>query len=328
MRRRDFIQVVVGSAAAWPFTALAQQPERTRRIGVLIGVEDDVEGRDRLAAFQQGMHELGWSEERDIHLDVRFTGGTADRAEIYVAELVKSAPDVILANSAYVLAALKKRTTTIPIVFVQVVDPVSSGFVDSLAHPGGNLTGFVSLGFEMGAKWLETLKQIAPGVTRIGVLRDPGVPGGMGPLGAIQGATPSFGVESKALNARDAATIERELSAFAREPNGGLIVLPNPAPSANHELITTLAARLRLPAVYPYPFYVKGGGLISYGIDNHDLWRRSADYVDRVLKGANPAELPVQEPTKFELAINLKAAKNLGLTVPPSLLARADEVIE
>ena len=328
MRRRDFIKLMGSSATAWPLVARAQQPVRMRRIGVLVGVKNDTEGQARLAAFRTGMGDLGWSEGRDIQLDVRFTGGRADRAQSYAAELVKSSPDVILANTAYVLAALKKQTATIPIVFAQVVDPVGSGFVDSLAHPGGNITGFVSLDFGMGAKWLETLKQIAPHVTRVGVLRDLGVPGGVGQLGAIQAATSSFGVDLKALDARDAATIERELSAFARGPNGGLIVLSSPATSVNRELITDLAARLRLPAVYPYPFYVKDGGLVSYGIDNHDLWRRAADYVDRILKGANPAELPVQEPTKFELAINLKTAKALGLNVPATLLAQADEVIE
>ena len=264
----------------------------------------------------------------ELQLDVRFTGGIADRARTYAAELIKSAPDVILANTSIVVAALRDQTTTIPIVFAQVVDPVNSGFVDSLAHPGGNITGFVSLDFGIGAKWLEILKQIAPRVTRVGVLRDATIPGGTGMMGAIQAATSSFRVELKALDVRDAATIERGLSTFAREPHGGLIVPASPASSVHHELIVRLAARFRLPAIYPYPFFVKSGGLLSYGIDNHDLWQRAADYVDRILKGANPAELPVQEPTKFELMINLKTAKTLGLTVPPSLLARADEVIE
>jgi ABC-type uncharacterized transport system substrate-binding protein len=226
-----------------------------------------------------------------------------------------------------VVAALKQQTKTIPIVFAQVVDPVNSGFVDSLAHPGGNITGFVSLSFGMGAKWLEILKQIAPRVVRVGVLRDPQTPGGSGQLGAIQAATSSFGVELKALDVRDTATIERGLSPFAREPNGGLIVLNSVSASNHHKLITDLAARLGLPAI-PYRFFVADGGLVSYGVDNHDLWQKAAGYVDRILKGAKPAELPVQEPTKFELAINLKTAKALGLTVAPSLLARADEVIE
>jgi putative ABC transport system substrate-binding protein len=328
MRRREFIKGIAGSAAVWPFLAHAQQPEHVQRVGVLIGVGDDAEGQARLAAFRRGMQDLGWNEGRNVQLDVRFTGGIADRARVYAAELIKSAPDVILANTSTVVAALKERTTTIPIVFAQVVDPVNSGFVDSLSHPGGNITGFVSLDFGFGAKWLETLKLIAPRVTRVGVLRDASTPGGTGQMGAIQAATSSFGVELKALDVRDAATIERGLSAFAREPNGGLIVQSSPAASVHHQLIVGLAARFRIPAIYPYPFFVRSGGLLSYGIDNHDLWQKAAGYVDRILKGANPAELPVQEPTKFELVINLKTAKALGLTVPPSLLARADEVIE
>ena len=327
MRRRDFI-TLLGSVAAWSLAAHAQQPERIRRVGVLIGVEDDAEGKARLAAFRKGMQDLGWNEGQNVQVDVRFTGGIADRARVYAAELIRSAPDVILANTSTVVAALKERTTTIPIVFAQVVDPVNSGFVDSLSHPGGNITGFVSLDFGIGAKWLEILKQVAPQITRVGVLRDASIPGGTGTMGAIQAATSSFGVELKALDVRDAATIERGLSAFARGPNGGLIVPSSPAASVHHELIVGLAARFRMPAIYPYPFFVRSGGLLSYGIDNHDLWQKAAGYVDRILKGANPAELPVQEPTKFVLAINLKTAKALGLTVPPSLLARADEVIE
>jgi putative ABC transport system substrate-binding protein len=314
--------------AAYPLNVGAQQSERARRIAVLIGVEDDAEGQARLAAFRNGMHDLGWNEGRDMQMDVRFTSGDADQARAYVAELIRWAPDVILANSSPVVAALKRQTKTIPIVFAQVVDPVNSGFVDSLARPGGNITGFVSLDFGMGAKWLEILKQIAPGVVRVGVLRDPETPAGSGQLGAIQAATSSFKVELKALDVRDTATIERGLSGFAREPNGGLIVLNSVAASIHHKLITDLAARLRLPAIYPYRFFVADGGLVSYGIDNHALWQKAAGYVDRILKGAKPAELPVQEPTKFELVINLKAANELGFTVPPALVARADEVIE
>jgi putative ABC transport system substrate-binding protein len=274
------------------------------------------------------MHDLGWSEGRDMQMEVRFASGDADRVRAYGAELIQWAPDVILANGSVVVAALKQQTKTIPIVFAQVVDPVNSGFVDSLAHPGGNITGFVSLNFGMGAKWLEILKQIAPRVVRVGVLRDPQTPGGSGQLGAIQAATSSLGVELKAFDVRDTATFEHGLSTFAREPNGGLIVLNSLASSIHHKLITDLAARLGLPAIYPYRFFVTDGGLVSYGIDNHDLWQKAAGYVDRVLKGAKPAELPVQEPTKFELVINRKAAEALGLTVPPTLLARADEVIE
>jgi ABC-type uncharacterized transport system substrate-binding protein len=328
MRRREFITFIGAALAAYPLTVGAQQNERARRIAVLIGVEDDAEGQARLAAFRKGMLDLGWSEGRDMQMDVRFAAGDADRARAYGAELIRSAPDVILANSSIVVAALKQQTKTIPIVFAQVVDPVNSGFVDSLARPGGNITGFLSLDFGMGAKWLEILKQIAPRVVRVGVLRDMETPGGSGQLGAIQAATASFRVELKALDVRDIATIERRLSVFALEPNGGLIVLNSVGSSIHHKLITELAARFRLPAIYPYRFFVADGGLVSYGVDNHDLWQKAAGYVDRILKGAKPAELPVQEPTKFELAINLKTAKALGLTVPPSLLARADEVIE
>jgi putative ABC transport system substrate-binding protein len=328
MRRRDFIKGLGGSVVAWPLTARAQQAGRARRVGVIVGVKEDDEGRARLAAFQEGIKRLGWSEGGNIQFDVRYAGGTADLAQVYATELIRLGPDVIVANGSYVVAALKQQTTTIPIVFAQVIDPVSAGFVESLARPGGNITGFVALDFGMGAKWLELLKQIAPRVTRVGVLRDPTNPSSLGQLGAIQAAMSSIGVELKALDARDAPTIERGLSAFGRETNGGLIVLNSTAAVVHRELIINLAARFRLPAVYPYPFYVKSGGLVSYGIDNHDLWRKAADYVDRILKGANPADLPVQEPTKFELAINLKAAKNLGLTVPASVLARANEVIE
>jgi putative ABC transport system substrate-binding protein len=328
MRRREFITFIGATFAAYPLAVDAQQNERARRIAVLIAVADDAEGQARFAAFRKGMHDLGWSDGRDIEMDVRFVAGDADRARAYSAELIRSAPDVILANGAIVVAALKQQTTTIPIVFAQVVDPVSSGFVDSLAHPGGNITGFLSVDFGMGAKWIEILKQIAPRVVRVGVLRDMRAPAGIGQLGAIQAATSSFRVELNALDAGDAATIERGLSVFAREPNGGLIVLNSVGASIHHKLITDLAARLRLPAIYPYRFFVADGGLVSYGIDNHDLWQKAAGYVDRILKGTRPAELPVQEPTKFELAINLKTAKALGLTVPPQLLASADEVIE
>jgi putative tryptophan/tyrosine transport system substrate-binding protein len=328
MRRRDFIKVVAGSVATWPRVARAQQNERARRIAVLMGVENDAEGQTRLAAFRKGMHDLGWSEGRNMQMEVRFASGDADRARTYGAELIRWAPDVILANSSPVVAALKQQTQTIPIVFAQVVDPVNSGFVDSLSRPGGNITGFVSFDFGIGAKWLEILKQIAPRAARVGVLRDPQTPGGSGQLGAIQAATSSFGVELKALDVRDTATIERGLSTFAREPNGGLIVLNSVEASIHRKMITDLAARLRLPAIYPYRFFTADGGLVSYGIDNHDLWQKAAGYVDRILKGANPAELPVQEPTKFELTINLKATKALGLTIPTTLLAAAAEVIE
>jgi putative ABC transport system substrate-binding protein len=326
MRRREFI-TLLGGATAWPLAARAQG-ERPRRIGVLIGIADDAEGQARLAAFQKGMQELGWNEGREILSTVRFTAGTPELARTYAAELVAMAPDAILANTASVVSALRRQTQSIPIVFAQVVDPVSSGFVESLAHPGGNVTGFLSLDFGIGAKWLEILKEIAPRVTRVGVLRDPSIPGGSGLLGAIQAAAPTFRVELKALDARDAATIERGLSAFARERDGGLIVVANPATSVHRELIIALAARHRLPAIYPYQYFTKGGGLISYGINNLDLWRRAAGYVDRILKGEKASDMPVQAPTKYELVINLKTAKTLGIEIPPTLLARADEVVE
>ena len=262
MRRRKFIALLGGAAAAWPLAARAQQGERPRRIGVLIGVADDAEGQARLAAFQKGMQELGWNEGREILSTVRFTAGTPELARTYAAELVAMAPDAILANTASVVSALRQQTQSIPIVFAQVVDPVSSGFVESLAHPGGNITGFLSLDFGIGAKWLEILKEIVPRVTRVGVLREL-IPGGTGVLGAIQAAAPTFRVELKALDVRDAATIERGLSAFARERDGGLIVVANPATSVHRELIIALAARHRLPAIYPYRYFTKGGGLIT-----------------------------------------------------------------
>ena len=327
MRRRNFLSVL-GGAAAWPLAARAQPSDRMRRIGVLIGVADDAQGQARLAAFRKGMQDLGWAEGRNARFDVRFTGGAAERAQTYAAELVALAPDAILANTAAVVSTLQQQTKTIPIVFVQVLDPVSSGFVESLARPGGNITGFSGFDFGLGAKWLEILKDIVPGVTRVGVLRDPTLPGGSGALGAIQAVAPSLKVELTALDVRDAASIERGLAALAREPNGGVIVVANPGATVHLDLIIALVARHRLPAVYPYRFFATRGGLISYGTDNLAEWRQAASYVDRILKGEKPADLPVQAPTKYELVINLKTAKALGIEIPPTLLARADEVIE
>ena len=299
-----------------------------RRIGVLIGVADDPEGQARLNAFQKAMQGLGWEQGRNASFEVRFTAGVPDRARAYAAELVAWKPDIILANTAAVVTALSQQTRAIPIVFAQVVDPVNSGFVESLARPGGNITGFVSFDFGMGAKWLETLKEIAPRLKRVGVLRDPTVSGGIGHLGAVQAVAPSFGVEAVPIDVRDAAGIERGLAAFAQAQDGGIIVVPNPRATVHIERIVALTAQHRLPAIYPYRYFTTSGGLISYGVDNLDLWRRSASYVDRILKGEKPVDLPVQQPTKFELVINLKTAKVLGLTIPPNLLARADEVIE
>jgi putative ABC transport system substrate-binding protein len=329
MQRRDFIKVIAGSAVAWPLAARAQQPgERMRRIGVVVGVADDPQGHARLAALQNAMQALGWSEGRNIHFEIRFAGGATEYARSYAEEIVSLSPDLIVANGAAVIRALQQLTKTVPIVFAQVVDPVSSGFVESLARPGANMTGFTSVDYSIGTKWLGTLKEIAPHINRVGVLRDPTIPAGSGQLGAIQGAAAVFSATVTALDVRQADAIDREISTFARKANGGMIVLTNPLATVHRELIVQLAAREQLPTIYPYRYFVTSGGLISYGIDNIDVWRRTASYVDRILKGEKPADLPVQAPTKYELAINLKTAKALGLTVPPSLLARANEVIE
>ena len=327
MKRRDFI-TLLGGAAAWPLAARAQEGERIRLVGVLIGVADDAQGQARLAAFHKGMQELGWTEGRNIQLETRFSGGDGGRARAYSAELVAMKPDAIVANTASVISALQQQTRTIPIVFVQVLDPVSSGFVESLARPGGNITGFSSYDFGLGAKWLELLKDVAPGVTTVGVLRDPSIPGGSGALGAMQAVASSLKVELVSLDVREAVSIERGLAAFVGVPGRGLIVVANPGAIVHADLIVALAARYRLPAVYPYRFFTANGGLISYGSDNLVEWRQAASYVDRILKGEKPADLPVQAPTKYELVINLKTAKTLDLTVPDGLLARADEVIE
>jgi putative ABC transport system substrate-binding protein len=328
MKRRNFITLLGGAMAAWPLAARAQQSERLRRVGVLIGVADDAQGQARLAAFRKGMQDLGWSEGRNIRFDIRFSEGDSGRARAYAAELLALAPDAILANTAPVVSALQQQTRTIPIVFVQVLDPVSSGFVESLARPGGNVTGFSGYDFGLGVKWLELLKDVAPNVTKVCVLRDPTIPGGSGALGAIQAVASSLKVELVPVDVREEVSIQRGLAALAGVTNGGLIVAANPGASVHLDLIVALAARYRLPAVYPYRFFATSGGLISYGSDNLAEWRQAASYVDRILKGANPADLPVQQPTKYELVVNLKTAKTLGLEIPSSVLARADEVIE
>jgi putative tryptophan/tyrosine transport system substrate-binding protein len=327
MRRRQFITFLGGAAATWPFVANAQQ-ERLRRIGVLIGVADDVEGQARLSAFRSGMRDLGWAEDSNIHLEIRFAAGDDELARTYAKELVSLAPDIILANAAPVVTALQRETKTLPIVFAQVVDPVNSGFVNSLAHPGGNITGFVSFDYGMGAKWLEILKQISPSLSRVGVVRDPSVVGGAGMLGAVQAVASTFGVELTPLNNSVTGDTPQQVEAFSREGKGGLVVVSNPNATVHREQIIALAAKYHLPAIYPYSYFPRSGGLISYGVDNLELWRRSATYVDRILKGEKPNDLPVQQPTKFELVINMKTATALGVTVPPSLLATADEVIE
>ena len=328
MKRREFIALLGGSAVMWPLAARAQQGERMRLVGVLIAIADDSEGQARLGAFKNGMRELGWTDGGNVRMEVRFGGGSVAKANDDAAELVNLAPDVLVANSAPAVAALQQRTRTIPIVFAQVVDPVSAGFVENLARPGGNITGFVSLDYGFGAKWLELLKEIAPNVSRVGALRDPTTSGAAGQLGAIQGAASLLRVELTTFDVREPAMIERNMALLGREPNGGLIVLANPTATVHLNLIVELAARYQLPAIYPYRYFAQAGGLISYGTDNLDLYRRAASYVDRILKGGKPADLPVQNPSKFELAINLKTAKALGLEVPPTLLARADEVIE
>jgi ABC-type uncharacterized transport system substrate-binding protein len=329
MRRRDFI-TLLGGVAAWPLTVRAQQPARVPSIGVLMHLsENDPEAQARVRALLEGLQQLGWTDGRSVRIDYRFGAADVDRSRRYAAELIALVPDVIQASGTGPVAALQQASRTVPIVFVQVPDPVNAGFVESLSRPGGNATGFtVWEEFGTSGKWLELLKQVAPRVMRVAVLRDPTLAAGIGQTGAIQSVAPSFGVQVSPVGVRDSAEIERSISAFAREANGGLIVLGAPLAIMQRELISTLAVRHRLPAVYPARLFVAAGGLISYGSDSIDPYRRAATYVDRILKGEKPADLPVQNPTKFELVINLKAARALGLTVPDTLLARADEVIE
>jgi putative ABC transport system substrate-binding protein len=329
MRRREFITLLSGAAAAWPLAARAQQGERVRRIGVLMNLAaDDPEGQGRLAAFLQGLQQLGWTAGRNLQIDTHWAAGNADHIRKHAAELVALAPDVILSTGTAVAGPLLQATRTVPIVFVQVVDPVGAGFVASLARPGGNATGFITFEYGIGAKWLELLKEIAPSVTRAAIIRDPAITAGIGQFGAIQSVAPLVGIEVNPVDVRDAGEIERAMTAFARVSNGGLIVTGSTLAIVHRELITTLAARHRLPAIYSQRVFVTGGGLISYGPDRVDQHRRAAGYVDRILKGEKPADLPVQAPTKYDLVINLKTARALGLTVPATVLARADEVIE
>jgi putative tryptophan/tyrosine transport system substrate-binding protein len=329
MRRRAFITLLGGTAASWPFAAHAQQAERMRRIGVLTPLAaDDPEHKARLAAFAQGLEQLGWAVGRNMRIDTRAGADDADRARGYAAELVALAPDVILATGGSVVGPLIKVTRSVPIVFTQTPDPVGAGFVDSLARPGGNATGFTLFEYGTSGKWLELLKEIAPGVTQAAVLRDAAIPQGSGQFGAIQSVAPSFGVEVRPVDVHDASEIERAVAAFAQSPNGGLIVTASGLANVHREVIIALAVRYRLPAVYFHRLFVPRGGMISYGPNSIDPHRRAATYVDRILKGEKPADLPVQAPTKYELVINLKTAKALGIEVPASLLARADEVIE
>ena len=329
MRRRQFITLLGGAAAAWPLAARAQQPERMRRIGLLLpAAADDAEFQARVGAFLQALALLGWSIGRNVRIDTRWAGSNAADIRRHAGELAALAPDVILAHGGLTVGPLLQATRTEPIVFPVVADPVVAGIVDSLARPGGNVTGFMTYEFSIGAKWLELLKQIAQGVTRVAVLRDTTLGGGTGLFAAIQTAAPSLRIEVNPVNMRDAGEIERAVAAFACAPNGGLIATAGAAAQRHRDLIVTLAAQHMLPAVYFERSFVAAGGLISYGADNVDQYRKAAAYVDRILKGEKPADLPVQAPTKYELAINLKTAKVLGLEVPAMLLARADEVIE
>ena len=328
MKRRTFIGAL-GGTAVWPIVARAQQPEQMRRIGVLLpAAADDTEFQARLGAFLQELQRLGWTIDRNVLIDTRWAGADASEIPRHAAELAALAPDVILAHGSGPVRALLQATRTVPIVFPVALDPVGAGLVDNLARPGGNATGFMDFEFSLGGKWLELLKQIAPGVTRVAVLRDPTLGGGTGVFAAIQAVAPSLRAEVSPVNAGDASEIERGISAFASAPNDGLIVTPGARTYRHRDLIIALAARHKLPAVYPERFFVAAGGLTSYGPDQINQYRRAAGYVDRVLKGEKPADMPVQAPTKYELVINLKTAKALGLQVPQSLLARADEVIE
>jgi putative tryptophan/tyrosine transport system substrate-binding protein len=329
MRRRGFITLLGGAAAAWPLAVRAQQPERMRRIGILLATTaDDVEFQAWVGAFLQALALLGWTIGRNVRIETRWATANAGEIRRHASELAALAPDVILAHGASTVGPLLQATRTVPIVFPVVSDPVAAGYVDSMARPGGNATGFTSFDYGVSAKWLELLKQTAPDVTRAAVLRDATQGSGTSQFAVIQAAAPSLRVEVNPVNMRDAGEIERAITAFARSPGGGLIVTAGPAATRHRDLIVKLAARHRLPSIYYERFFVAGGGLISYGPDFGDQYRRAAGYVDRILKGEKPADLPVQAPTKYELVINLKTAKALGIEVPPTLLARADEVIE
>jgi putative ABC transport system substrate-binding protein len=328
VKRRAFI-TLLGGTAAWPLAARAQQPERMRRIGVLTNLtENDPEGQARITAFVQGLQQLGWTDGRNVRIDTRWTAGDVERIRKHAAELAARAPDVIFATGGAIVEPWLQATRAVPTVFVNVIDPVGAGFVDSLARPGGNVTGFTSFEYGLGGKWLELLKEIAPRVTRAAVLRDSAIAEGIAQWGAIQSVAPSVGVEVFPFNVRDPTEIGRTVAAFARASNGGLIVTGSVFATTHRDLIVELAARHLLPAVYSDRVFIPSGGLISYGPNRVDPYLRAAGYVDRILKGEKPADLPVQAPTKFELAINLKTAKALGVEVPPTVLARADEVIE
>jgi putative tryptophan/tyrosine transport system substrate-binding protein len=327
--RREFMTLLGGAAVAWPLAARAQQSERMRRIAVLMNLaEDDREGLARLAAFKQALQKLGWVEGRNAHFDIRWGAGNDERYRMLAIELVALSPDVILGAAGSTVPSLLRATRTVPIVFTQTPDPVGAGFVESLARPGGNATGFTNLEYGLSGKYLELLKEMVPNVKRAAILRDATDPAGTGQWGAIQSVAPLLGLVLTPIGMRDADEIERALSAFARIADGGPVITGSAPAAVHRDLIIALADKYRLPAVYPFKFFASAGGLVSYGPDTLDQFRRAAGYVDRILKGERPADLPVQSPTKYELAINLKTAKVLGLTVPDSLLARADEVIE
>jgi ABC-type uncharacterized transport system substrate-binding protein len=328
VRRREFIGLL-GGAATWPVAVRAQQPDRVRRIGVLMAIAaDDPEAQARLTAFRAHLEQLGWTDRRNVQIETRFGGADPDRIRKSASELLALAPDVILANASPALAPLLQLTRTVPIVFTAVTDPVGAGYVDSLSRPGGNATGFTAYEYSIGAKWLELLKEIAPSVKRVGVFRDPALTLGTALFAVIQAIAPSLGVEVTPIGVHDAGEIERGIGALVRMSNAGLVVSGSSLTVVHRHLIIALAARHKLPAIYYERFHVKDGGLLSYGPSFLDQFRLAAGYVDRILKGEKPADLPVQAPTKFELVINLKTAKALGLTVPPTLLARADEVIK
>jgi putative tryptophan/tyrosine transport system substrate-binding protein len=329
MRRREFITLLGGAAAAWPLAARAQQSSQMRRVGALMNFSSaDPEGQARIAAFRQALSKLGWIEGGNLHTEIRWAGDNPDLYRRYAEELVALTPDVILASGGQSVEALQRLTHSIPIIMANVIDPVGAGFITSLSRPGGNTTGFISFEYSIAGKWLDVLKELAPTVTRVAVLRDPSYAACIGQFAAIQSATSSSGVELSAVDERDASEIERAITTFAREPNGGVIITASSASVTHRDFIISLLTRYRLPNVYPFKYYPTGGGLASYGAEPANFLPPAAVYVDRILKGERPADLPVQAPTKYELVINLKTAKALGLNVPQTLLARADEVIE
>jgi putative tryptophan/tyrosine transport system substrate-binding protein len=331
MKRREFITMVGGAAASWPFATEAQQSDRVKHVGVLfVRAPNDPEGQIHAQVFEQEMQKLGWAKDHNVRFDYRWAAGDAERISAFAKELVDTRSDVIIGHTTAAVKALLRETRTIPIVFVAVTDPIGSGFVSSLSRPGGNVTGFIDLEPSLGSKWVELLKQMAPNLTRLGCIFNPTTAAGGGSyyMSSVEAAASSFGIQAVAAPAHNAEEIERVLTSLTGDPAGGLIVMPDIFNGIHRSLIISTANRLRVPAVYAFRFFATGGGLASYGVDLTDLFRRGAVYADRVLRGALGADLPVQLPTKFELVINLKTAKDLGLEVPPSLLARADEVIE